>query len=96
MEHPLPGPLAAYARALPGIEIEGVERAFLADLSRRRPDVPGMALAQREADVVLRLFTQVAEHLVGRNLGMTQPRAYARRGAAATDPEFDAAADLCA
>ena len=82
MEHLLPEPLAAFVRAFPGIEVEVVENAFLVDLSRRRPEVPGLALAQREADVALRLSTQVSEHLVGRNLGMTQCRVYARRGAA--------------
>lgn len=82
MEHLLPQPLASFARAHPGIEVEVVENAFLVDLSRRRPEVSGQALAQREADVALRLSRQVAEHLVGRNLGMTQCRIYALRGAA--------------
>ena len=82
MEHLLPEPLAAFSRAFPGIEVEVVQNAFLVDLSRRRPEVPGQALAERAADVALRLSTQVAEHLVGRNLGMTQCRVYARRGAA--------------
>lgn len=81
MEHLLPEPLAAFAREHPGIEVEVVENAFLVDLSRQRPEVPGQAFAQREADVALRLSTQVADHLVGRNLGMTQCRVYARRGA---------------
>ena len=81
MAHLLPEPLAAFARAFPGIEVEVVENAFLVDLSRRRPEVTSAALAQREADVALRLSTHVAEHLVGRNLGMTHCRVYALRGA---------------
>ncbi|WP_418317174.1 LysR family transcriptional regulator [Piscinibacter sakaiensis] len=80
MEHLLPEPLAAFASAYPGIEVEVVENAFLVDLSRRRAEVPGQALAQREADVAMRLSRQVAEHLVGRDLGMTQCRVYACRG----------------
>lgn len=82
MAHLLPEPLAAFARAYPGIEVEVVENAFLVDLSRRRPEVTSAALAQREADVALRLSTHVAEHLVGRNLGMTHCRVYALRGGA--------------
>lgn len=81
MEHLLPAPLADFARAYPGIEVEVTENAFLVDLSRQRPEVVGQSLAHREADVALRLSGQVAEHLVGRNLGMTQCRVYARRGA---------------
>lgn len=80
MEHLLPAPLADFARAYPGIEVDVTENAFLVDLSRQRPEVVGQSLAQREADVALRLSGQVAEHLVGRNLGMTQCRVYARRG----------------
>lgn len=81
MEHLLPAPLADFARAYPGIEVEVTENAFLVDLSRQRPEVVGQSLAHREADVALRLSGQVADHLVGRNLGMTQCRVYARRGA---------------
>lgn len=81
MEHLLPAPLADFARAYPGIEVEVTENAFLVDLSRQRPEVVGQSLAHREADVALRLSGQVAEHLVGRNLGITQCRVYARRGA---------------
>ena len=81
MEHLLPAPLADFARAYPGIEVEVTENAFLVDLSRQRPEVVGQSLAHREADVALRLSGHVAEHLVGRNLGMTQCRIYARRGA---------------
>lgn len=81
MEHLLPAPLADFARAYPGIEVEVTENAFLVDLSRQRPEVVGQSLAHREADVALRLSAQVAEHLVGRNLGLTQCRVYARRGA---------------
>jgi len=80
MDHLLPQPLADFARAYPGIEVEMVENAVLADLSS-----PSAAAAQyrsgREADVALRLSAHVAEHLVGRDLGMTQCRVYALRGA---------------
>jgi DNA-binding transcriptional LysR family regulator len=81
MEHLLPEPLAAFAREHPGIEVEVTENAFLVDLSQRRPDVASRSLAQREADVALRLSSQVADHLLGRRLGLTQCRVYARRGA---------------
>lgn len=81
MEHLLPAPLAEFARTYPGIEVEVTENAFLVDLSRQRPEVVSQSLAHREADVALRLSGTVAEHLVGRNLGMTQCRVYARRGA---------------
>lgn len=80
MEHLLPHPLAAFARAYPGIEVEVVENAFLMDLARRPPDAPGGTT--RQADVALRLSAQVAEHLVGRQLGMTRCKVYALRGAA--------------
>jgi len=80
MEHLLPQPLADFARCYPGIEVEVVENAFLVDLSRRHADgAPG--LAQLQADVALRLSAHVAEHLVGRQLGMTHCRVYALRGA---------------
>jgi len=81
MEHLLPQPLAGFARAYPGIEVEVVENAFLVDLSRRSAD-SAQTWARLEADVALRLSTNVAEHLVGRQLGMTHCRAYALRGAA--------------
>ena len=80
MEHLLPQPLADFARAHPGIEVEVVENAFLADLSRRHAD-ESAGWARREADVALRLSHQVAEHLVGRPLGTTQCQVFARRGA---------------
>lgn len=80
MEHLLPQPLADFARAYPGIEVEVVENAFLVDLSRRHAD-ESAGWSRREADVALRLSTQVAEHLVGRPLGTTHCRVYARRGA---------------
>jgi hypothetical protein len=35
MEHLLPQPLAEFARACPGIEVEVVENAFLVDLASR-------------------------------------------------------------
>ena len=80
MEHLLPQPLADFAQAYPGIEVEVVENAFLVDLARRQAeDAPGPA--QLQADVALRLSTHVSEHLVGRQLGMTHCRAYALRGA---------------
>ena len=80
MEHLLPQPLAEFARDHPGIEVEVVENAFLADLSRRQVDASA-GWTRREADVALRLSPQVAEHLVGRPLGMTHCRVFARRGA---------------
>jgi DNA-binding transcriptional LysR family regulator len=81
MEHLLPQPLAAFARDYPGIEVEVVENAFLVDLSRRHAD-QAQTWARLEADVALRMSTHVAEHLVGRRLGLTHCRAYALRGAA--------------
>ena len=80
MENLLPQPLADFARAFPGIEVEVVENAFLVDLSRRHAD-ESASWARREADVALRLSQQVADHLVGRPLGDTHCRVYARRGA---------------
>jgi DNA-binding transcriptional LysR family regulator len=80
MEHLLPQPLAAFARAYPGIEVEVVENANLLDLSRRHAD-ESPNWTRREADVALRLSHQVADHLVGRPLGTTQCRVYALRGA---------------
>jgi DNA-binding transcriptional LysR family regulator len=80
MEHLLPQPLADFARAYPGIEVEVVENAFLVDLARRQAEeAPGPT--QLQADVALRLSTHVSEHLVGRQLGMTHCRTYALRGA---------------
>lgn len=80
MDHLLPQPLADFARAYPGIEVEVVENAFLLDLASRHADTD-QGWLRREADVALRLSGQVAEHLVGRQLGMTQCRVYALRGA---------------
>lgn len=80
MEHLLPAPLASFARAYPGIEVEVMENAFLVDLARRRTE-PSQSWSQREADVALRVSGQVAEHLVGRPLGPTPCRVYALRGA---------------
>lgn len=82
MEHLLPQPLAAFAADYPGIEVEVVENAFLVDLARRHAD-QAQTWARLEADVALRLSANVAEHLVGRQLGMTHCRAYALRGAPA-------------
>jgi DNA-binding transcriptional LysR family regulator len=87
MEHLMPQPLADFARAYPGIEVEVVENAFLVDLSRRSAGSVGEPAGavggggRKEADVALRLSLQVADHLVGRPLGLTQCRVYARRGA---------------
>lgn len=80
MDHLLPQPLAAFADAYPGIEVEVVENAFLIDLNSSQATTDKGAV-RREADVALRLSTHVAEHLVGRQLGMTHCRAYALRGA---------------
>src|SRR5207245_3857375 len=80
MEHLLPQPLADFARRYPGIEVEVVENAFLVDLSRRSSR-DAQAWSRLEADVALRLSPHVAEHLVGRQLGMSQCRVYALRGA---------------
>lgn len=80
MEHLLPQPLASFARAYPGIEVEVMENAFLVDLARRRAEV-AQGLLQREADVALRLSTHVAEHLVGRRLGPAPCQVFALKGA---------------
>jgi DNA-binding transcriptional LysR family regulator len=80
MDHLLPQPLADFSRAYPGIEVEVVENAVLVDLSSRQAD-NAQAWTRREADVALRLSAQVAEYLVGRQLGMTECRVYALRGA---------------
>jgi DNA-binding transcriptional LysR family regulator len=80
MDHLLPQPLADCSRAYPGIEVEVVENAFLVDLSSRHAD-SAQAWSRSEADVALRLSANVAEHLVGRQLGVTQCRVYALRGA---------------
>jgi DNA-binding transcriptional LysR family regulator len=92
MEHLLPAPLADFARRYPGIEVEVVENAFLVDLSRRHAEVPGGA--RQEADVALRLSANVAEHLVGRQLGQTRCRVYARRGAAGLPQGIESLATL--
>ena len=89
MEHLLPQPLADFARAYPGIEVEVVENAFLADLASRHADTD-QGWARREADVALRLSGQVAEHLVGRQLGMAPCRVYALRGAPGLPQEVTA------
>jgi DNA-binding transcriptional LysR family regulator len=66
----MPQPLADFARAHPGIEVEVAESSALLDLSRR------------QADVAVRLSRQVPEHWVGRELGTARYRVYARRGSA--------------
>ncbi|MDO8788286.1 MAG: LysR family transcriptional regulator [Sulfuritalea sp.] len=81
MDHLLPQPLADFSRAYPGIEVEVIENAFLIDLSSRHAD-PEQNWSRREADVALRLSGNVAEHLVGNQLGMAPCRVYALRGAA--------------
>ncbi len=68
MQYLLPAPLAAFARAHPGIEVEVTENSQLADLSRR------------EADVALRMSARLPEHLVARRLGEMRLRIYAPRG----------------
>lgn len=93
MEHLLPQPLADFARAYPGIEVEVVENAFLVDLTRRRAD-ESPAWARREADVAVRLSAQVAEHLVGRPLGMSECRVYAKRGAPGLPQQVEPLATL--
>lgn len=93
MEHLLPQPLADFARRYPGIEVEVIENAVLVDLSSRRSD-ESPAWARREADVAVRLSAQVAEHLVGRTLGMTQCRVYAKRGAAGLPQDVQPLATL--
>ena len=80
MEHLLPEPLARFALAYPGIEVEVMENAFLVDLARRSAE-SSTSWSQRQADVALRLSSQVAEHLVGRPLGPAPCRIYALRGA---------------
>lgn len=70
MQYLLPRPLAAFARAHPAIEVEVSEASALVDLSRR------------DADLALRLSSQVPAHLVGRELGRVGFAAYALRGAA--------------
>jgi DNA-binding transcriptional LysR family regulator len=80
MDHLLPQPLADFARAYPGIEVEVVENAYLVDLASRHSD-PDQGWTRREADVALRLSTHVAEYLVGRQLGIAECRVYALRGA---------------
>jgi DNA-binding transcriptional LysR family regulator len=89
MDHLLPQPLADFTRAYPGIEVEVVENAVLIDLSSRQAD-NAQAWTRREADVALRLSAQVAEYLVGRQLGMTQCRVYALRGAPGLPQEVTA------
>ncbi|MEO8061077.1 MAG: LysR family transcriptional regulator, partial [Burkholderiales bacterium] len=80
MEHLLPEPLAAFARAYPGVDVEVVENAFLVDLASRHTDTD-QGWTRREADVALRLSGQVADYLVGRQLGIARCRVYALRGA---------------
>jgi DNA-binding transcriptional LysR family regulator len=80
MEHLLPEPLAAFARAYPGVDVEVVENAFLVDLASRHTDTD-QGWTRREADVALRLSGQVADYLVGRQLGIAQCRVYALRDA---------------
>jgi DNA-binding transcriptional LysR family regulator len=66
-EHLLPTPLADFARAYPGIEVERVENAFMMYWARRYAEISS-AWARREADVVLRLSKKLDDHLVGRPL----------------------------
>lgn len=80
MDHLLPQPLADFSRAYPGIEVEVTENAVLVDLSTRNTE-SAQGWSRREADVAIRLSTNVAEHLIGRPLGMTECRVYALRNA---------------
>lgn len=80
MDHLLPEPLAAFSRAYPGVEVEVLENAFLVDLAIRHTDAD-QGWTRREADVALRLSDQVADYLVGRQLGVADCRVYALRGA---------------
>lgn len=93
MEHLLPQPLADFSRACPQIEVEVVENAFLVDLARRHAD-QAQGWTGLEADVALRLSANVAEHLVGRQLGMTHCRVYALRGAEGLPQAVTPLADL--
>ena len=61
--------LADFAHAHPGISVDVCESSALLDLSRR------------EADVALRFSREPPDHWVGRQLGVVQYRAYAKRGA---------------
>ena len=81
MEYLLPDALTSFARAYPRIKVEVVQNAFLFDLARRPAD-QAQAWAGLQADVAIRLSVSVSEHLVGRQLGMTQCQVYAARGAA--------------
>jgi DNA-binding transcriptional LysR family regulator len=92
MEHLLPRPLADFAAAYPGIEVEVVENGFLVDLARRPGDAGGVA--QMQADVALRMSVNVAEHLVGRQLGMTHCRVYAKSGVATLPQTITPLAEL--
>lgn len=69
MDHLLPEPLAAFARAHPRIEVDVAVNSALADLSKR------------EADVALRLSPSLPEHLIARKVGEMRLRVYALRGA---------------
>ncbi len=80
----LPQPLADFARAHPGIEVEVAENSALVDLSRR------------QADVAIRLSHQVPEHWVGRSLGTASFRVYARRDASGLPQHVQPLADLLA
>lgn len=93
MDHLLPQPLAWFARAYPGIEVEMIENAVLADLSSAS-SAEVQSRWRREADVALRLSAHVAEHLVGRELGMTDCRVYALRGATGLPQHLTPIAEL--
>lgn len=93
MEHLLPQPLASFALAHPGIEVEVVENAYMADLARRDA-ANAVGPARLQADVALRISPHVAEHLVGRRLGVSQCRVYALAGAAGLPQVLTPLADL--
>ena len=56
-----------------------IENAYLADLSSRHAD-PEQNWTRREADVALRLSENVAEHLVGRQIGIAEGKLYDAAG----------------
>lgn len=82
MDHLLPKPLADFALAFPGIEVEVVENSVLQGLRRRDPAIDHGS-AKVDADVAIRMTTRVDERLVGRQVGMSRSRVYALRGAPA-------------
>ncbi len=83
MQYLLPGPLASFARLHPGITVELREAAGLVDLTRR------------DADVALRLSSQVPDFWIGRQVAEIDFRAYALAGAAHLPQAVQALVRLC-